>query len=257
MICGNASEMFSAMHSDIYDYNYKRVSGDTVSPTQYITVEAEPGRSYVLRNTSHNLVTNCALDMRWACANLLHFFSDTEDAEPLLMYNKNAARFLTGTKWIGAYGAIAMPQVWRCIRLLEGSITSRRAIISMGDGSIHDINRPACWSFVQFLASRKGLDMIVYQRSLLLSLMPYDCIVLTNMLQFVAKQCNIEPGRLRWSFGSLHMREDYKPVPNTLPRFKSLMLPDKVARTAPLAYTWLQHPVVADEPFRSHLMEPT
>jgi Thymidylate synthase len=253
MQCNNASEMFAAMYSDIKTYGYKRQSADRASPTQYATVEAAPGKSYCLRTPFYNIVTNCALDLRWAHANLLHFFANTEEAACLKRYNKNAARFLTGDKWIGAYGSIAMPQLWRCAHLLKASPDSRRAIISMGDGEIHDINRPACWSFVQFLVSRRELHMLVHQRSLLLSLMPYDCIVLTNMLHFVADICSLQLGSLHWTFGSLHMREDYSPEPNAFSRLSGCILPTIAMQNATIAYQWLERPETAPAPYNTTL----
>lgn len=201
----NASYVFASMLKDIYSRDEWRTVDDPNSPCQVPVQEAEPGQTYSICGYTDNVVSVRLLNMKWAAANALHFFAGTEEAEPLLRYNTHAARFLTGTRWVGAYGAIAMPQVVECINLLKRDSNTRRAVVSMGDALTQDINRPACWSFLHFLKWRSKLDMMVYQRSLNVhGVMPYDAIVLTNLQRYVAQAVNVPVGWIRWTVGSLH-----------------------------------------------------
>jgi hypothetical protein len=203
----NATELFRAMLSDV-TVDRQRISGDTHSPTQELTYEASPFQQYALSSPSHNLAVARPIDFRWAMANLLHFFAATENAKPLAPYNPRAGRFLTKGRWIGAYGYIAMPQVLTCCERLTRSTETRRAIVSMGGPEPSDINRPACWSFLHFLSTGGQLHLHVYQRSLsLIGVMPYDCIVLSNLLIYAARKSGFYPGHLYWTVGSLHIKE--------------------------------------------------
>lgn len=189
-----------------------------------ITLEAVPGTSYCLDVPVFNVPQQRDINLQWAVANVLHFFAETERAEPLLQYNQHATRFVGCDGCMrGAYGHIAVPQIRLCISELQKDLWSRRAVISMGDLSHNDINRPACWSFLHFLYSSEQLDLLVYQRSLnLIGVMPYDCIVLTNVLFYVADALCVAPGALRWTVGSLHMPLGFEP--RTVQQPKSIVL---------------------------------
>lgn len=207
----NASELFREMLAAVQTNRWRRKSEDPSSPMQEETLEASFGYSFTLHSCEHNLIDCRSTDMRWAIANLLHFFAATEEAEMLPRYNARAAKFLNNSKFEGAYGAIAMPQIEKCINVLRDRPRSRRAIVSMGGLEHDDVNRPACWSFLHFMTCREGLSMVVYQRSLnLTGVMPYDCIVLTNVLRYVAHFVGIKPGFIRWVVGSLHTRVEEK-----------------------------------------------
>lgn len=201
----NARKLYAAMLDAIDIEQYERQASDPESPQGAMTYEAAPGCRFELLDPRLNVCG--AIDEAWAVANTLHFFSGSEEAEMLEKYNKHASRFVTEGVWHGAYGAIAMPQVNQCIERLTAYPNSRRAIVSMGENSPQDINRPACWSFLQFLQTRRGLNMLVYQRSLHLKVMPYDLIVLSNLLMHVAERVNLTVGSLIWTIGSLHATE--------------------------------------------------
>ncbi len=202
-----ADGVYTLMHEAVMDNAHERTVGDRKSPQQSVTFEAEPGETFILSDVQNNLVHVRKTDIVWAKANLLHFFAETEDGTMLPTYNRLANQYLTDGRWIGAYGLIAMPQIRDCIRLLHADPSSRRAIVSMGGfPAVSDQNRPACWSFLHFLDSDGQLDLLVYQRSLnLYGVMPYDCIVLSNILLYVSTALDIPAGRLRWTIGSLHM----------------------------------------------------
>lgn len=224
MANANANELYRSMHSAILDHGHRRASTDKDTAAPATMVEARPGASFELRNPLHNVVTDRSIDLRWAVANALHFFAATEEAEMLPRYNMRAPRFLSDGKWVGAYGAVAMPQLHRCIELLRQSSHTRKAIVSMGELGVCDVNRPACWSSMQFITSREGLAMIVYQRSCALAVMPYDLVALTSIQAWVAKEVLMDLGSLYWTFGSLHTsnpNEEYK----NGPRNGSLIVP--------------------------------
>src|SRR5690348_13343600 len=103
------------MVSDAMSADFRRTVTDSMSPNRDDTVEGLPFRTYRLDTVESNVVTVRDIDRRWAYANLLHFFARTEDASDLLKYNRHARRFLTGGRWTGAYGAIAMPQIGDCL----------------------------------------------------------------------------------------------------------------------------------------------
>lgn len=199
-----ADDLFCRMLNEISDYGARRQSADAASPCQQEVEEGPFGRQYTLYH-DYNVVRSRELNMAWAAANVLHFFAGTEDAGVLRRYNSYAERFLTGDKWHGAYGAIAMPQIRECVKLLLSSPHTRRAIVSMGDVFAQDINRPACWSFLHFLMQGGDLHMYVYQRSLnVWGVMPYDAVLLTNIHKYVATATSNSCGKLLWAIGSLH-----------------------------------------------------
>lgn len=201
----SASELYSAMLAAIEDCDCVRQSADPESPMQNPTREATFSSTFMLEKPWLNVPQNRPIDVKWAAANVLHFFARTEDAGILRKYNKYADRFLTGDKLLGAYGPIAVPQIERCIDLLTGSLYSRRAVVSMGELGTQDINRPPCWSLLHFLYQDYKLHMAVYQRSLnLTGVMPYDCVLLTNVLFYAAHRLNVVVGYLYWTVGSLH-----------------------------------------------------
>lgn len=211
----SASELYRAMLRDVVSGGYMRESSDKVSPLQVKTVEAEFGLSYTLRSPSLNVVACRRVDLRWAAANLLHFFACTEDAGVLRNYNRHADRFLTDDRLVGAYGPIAVPQIETCIQLLKSSPQSRRAVVSMGPLGYQDQNQPPCWSMLHFLVQKDRLHLFVYQRSLnLTGVMPYDCVLLTNTLLYAAERLGVPADRLHWTVGSLHAPVDSK---NELP----------------------------------------
>jgi hypothetical protein len=232
MKCANATELYLAMWADL-ETGTERIASDgaQTSPTR----EAEPCRSHVLVNPGHNIVGCVPINLRWAGASTLHFFTASEEADALAEF-KNADKFLTPLRecrcdgtffesdgavcgwceepesvhkperlyWLGAYGDHAMPQIAKCIAKLRKEPNTRRAIVTMANLDIEDINRPHCWTSLHFLKGRDGLDMIVYQRSLNLAIMPYDTINLTNILNYVAHQVELPAANLRWLIGSLH-----------------------------------------------------
>lgn len=203
MLCANATELFIAMKSAVDSEAAERTTSD--GPQASLTLEAKPGCSFVLRSPDHNVPACKSVDLRWAAVNTLHFFAATEDASTLLQYNEHARRFLTGDRWLGAYGVKAVPQLELCVRKLKADPHSRRAIVNMEGLENEDINRPHCWSCLHFLTYRGRLDMLVYQRSLnLFGVMPYDCVVLTNVHRHVAHSAGVPVGNLRWTVGSLH-----------------------------------------------------
>lgn len=211
--CANATELYITMHEAIQKERWERTCTDPESPQTAPTIEARPGCTFELRAPRNNVQICVPMDFRWAIANTLHFFAATEEAEMLENYNRHAKRFVIEGKWLGAYGAIAMPQVQECIARLKQYPTTRRAVVSMGAYSPQDINRPACWSFLQFLSGRNGLNMLVYQRSLhLTKVMPYDLVVLSNLHMRVATEVGQPAGSLIWTVGSLHAVELPAPV---------------------------------------------
>jgi thymidylate synthase len=245
-VANNATELYREMASAVYKYSSKRKSDDTSSPNRNNTIEAMPGCSFNLTNYQRNVPLCRSIDLRWATANVLHFFANTEEAAPLLVYNKNASRFLVDGKWKGAYGAIAVPQLHKCIWLLRNQPYTRRAIVSMGDLSTMDYNRPACWSFIHFLQNNGNLDMLVYQRSLSLAVMPYDLVMLTNILRFVAVGAGIPAGVLRWTVGSLHATVGDTPTDGHSDT--SVLLPVHILQDQNSCYAILENPTKYDVP---------
>jgi hypothetical protein len=248
----NATEMFLAMQRTVAESPHTRQVAAPQSPQRKLTLEAPCGKTFKLLYPRFNVVGARSFDMKWAIANLLHFFAATEGAEPLHRYNPQAGRFLEHDRWIGAYGAIAMPQIEDCIRELRIDPDSRRAIVSMGGPTPSDLHRPACWSMLHFLKQDGLLHLLVYQRSLNLhGVMPYDCIVLTNVLNHVAHHADLPLGHLQWTCGSLHYPQDSQPRPGTSHRFATIVLEPRWAIPAN-AWRVLEEPP-SDFPF-SHIL---
>lgn len=250
MRAANATELYLFMWDDV-DKSVTRVAVDGAQHKE--TWEAPLMQCYTLINPTHNLVGCRQIDERWAWASTLHFFASTERAGPLLRYNKHAERFLAFTlrcadgrvghlsdsvcqvcgdfgekhsaeyMWLGAYGAHAMPQINRCIEKLKAYPTSRRAVVNMAGLDIEDINRPHCWTALQFLQCRGELELLVFQRSLSLSVMPYDLVNLTNILHYVAHAVGMPTGALHWAVGSLHCVPIEAPMEHN-PRHRGLLL---------------------------------
>jgi thymidylate synthase len=209
----NATQCMLKMYEDIRSHRGLRTVLDTSSPRRDQVVEAPLFSQYRITDVWNN-TPQVAFDRRWAIANTLHFFAATESAKPLLKYNKRAAEFLTLYRstarwaWHGAYGAIAMPQVWECIKLLHADLDSRRAIVSMhNDAGRRTLNTPSCWNLLQFLSDGSKLHMGVSQRSLGMRVFPYDCVVLTNLLALVATNVRLDIGDIVWTVGSVHATE--------------------------------------------------
>lgn len=243
MRCLDANGLYRAMERSVERERAPRASEDATSPQRGATVEAEIGSSFVLAKPELNFLTSRPVNARWAAANTLHFFAATEEAGALRQYNRHAERFLTGDRWVGAYGAIAVPQLARCVELLRASTSSRRAVVSMGELGHQDINQPACWSFLHLLAQGGALSMFVYQRSLNLpGVFPYDCVVLTNVLHFCSKMLDLPMGRLHWTIGSLHAPEGWAPVAPTSQLASSLLLPFKLLAMPSACYDALERP---------------
>jgi hypothetical protein len=239
---GNATELFLSMDSAI-DRTHMRRSDDAASPCRVETYEAQPFRTFVLTAPQFDAVACKDIDMRWAIANVLHFFAATEEADVLRKYNKHASRFLTGTRWIGAYGAIAMPQIQECVTLLMESPDTRRAVASMGGPVPQDANRPACWSHLHFLRSRGKLHLHVYQRSLnLYGVMPYDVTVLTNVLAYVASMVRAPIGYLYWTVGSLHVKRGDSYSGGTGRRLESWQIPIQLLMQPDMCMAMLETP---------------
>lgn len=252
-MAANASELYHEMRASIGIFI--RTTTDLASPMKQPVQEAPVGRSFKLNSILHNVTDFRSLDLRWAYANVLHFFAGTEEAAPLVKYNKEAARFLTGGRWLGAYGAIAMPQIGQCVDLLRVSPDTRRAIVSMGGFCEEpDQNRPACWSFLHFL-KQDELHMVVYQRSLHLSrVMPYDCILLTNILNYVAFLSGMKPGTLTWVIGSLH--DSPGDLYRTAQRNITALLPTSILMSSETCYKLLEQPQVFQGPTAYVLQQP-
>lgn len=211
----DATELYLAMLAAVKSTSIPRRTTDSTSPTQARCEEAEFGLTFVLEDPKLNVPTYRRVDLRWAAANLLHFFACTEEAGVLRKYNEHADRFLAGDRWVGAYGPVAVPQIEFCVQLLRRSPQSRRAVVSMGGLDVQDINRPPCWSFLHFLRQEERLHLLVYQRSLnLTGVMPYDCVLLTNVLLYAAERLGMAPGRLHWTVGSLHAPVDAQHLPS-------------------------------------------
>lgn len=243
----NATSLFRAMANAICGREYSRLSADAASPNQKATIEAAPGHVFTLDKPDNNVVLCRKVDLRWATANVLQFFAGTEEASWLRKYNRHADRFLTGTRWIGAYGAIAMPQLQTCIARLKASPNTRRAYVDMGPLAEEDVNRPPCWNLLHFLVQYDAVHMQVYQRSLnLFGVMPYDCVVLTNILSYVAKWLELRPGTLTWQIGSLHcLPTDALPIVDYERQVYSLILPHLTLSDPEKCKSILQDPTCA------------
>lgn len=243
-MAANASELFHEMLSDIELDHRVRVTEDPTSPGQGELIEARNGRQYTLWSPEYNIPDCKSVDMKWATANTLHFFCGTERAAPLLLYNKLASRFLTDGDWKGAYGAAAMPQIYACIVHLRKYPSSRRAVVSMPGLSFNvDVNNPPCWNTLHFMACAGVLEMQVYQRSLhLFNVMPYDCIVLSNILIFVARKVGIPVGPLRWTVGSLHRKKEDKTDSGIRSRHTGLVLPTELLDNTGDCWSMLESP---------------
>jgi Thymidylate synthase len=206
--CMTATMMMYAMYSAILSRKSDRTSTAEHSPANQPTDEAPPFQTFVLVNVTDNVPSQRQIRERWARANVLYFFTGSEaGAEALQLYTPSVDKFVTGGRWIGAYGAAYLPSIRCCIQHLRKHPDSRRAVATApGLSYEEDVNRPACWNCLHFLRSSSGLmDMHVYQRSLhLFRVMPYDCILLTNILLYVAGCLNVPCGRMYWTIGSLH-----------------------------------------------------
>lgn len=254
----NATDLYARMIQDIRDGRHHRKSEDNTSPTKDEVSEATVGRLYVMEQPMFNVPMNVSIDLRWAVANVLYFFAATEEhADLLRKYNKKAERFLEDDKWRGAYGAIAVPQIQAACMRLQKNLYTRRAIVSMGRGDEKQtINNPACWSFLQFLVQDKRLDMLVTQRSLLLAVMPYDCVLLSNIFAYVAKRVGCAMGKLHWFIGSLHAREPISIGAPVSPML-SVMLPAERLACSSASLFALMYPSQSSLEYREWLLSPT
>lgn len=253
----NATELFYSMLAAVRSSNRRRKATDPSTPQPAETLEVV-GKTFELRCSEHNLCGAKSVDVKWAVANVLHFFAATEAAEPLLRYNRNAARFLAGNNWIGAYGAMAVPRISDCIALLKEHRSTRRAVVHMGPGyesAFSDLNRPCCWSVLHFLENDGALDLLVYQRSLnLFGVMPYDCIVLCNILSFVATAVGVPAGSLRWVVGSLHYPVGSELDGVSRQRLVGVNLPYETLRSALACWEALVSPERWECPYNEYLL---
>lgn len=253
-MASDATCLFQEMYADVVSSGLTRKVSDPLSPQQDEMLEALPGRSYTLWQLNRNVPGQRSVDLRWAIVNTLQFFADTDHGGWLRKYNTQADRFLTGDRWIGAYGLLCMWQIRESIAQLKADQATRRAIATFGDLSRCDANQPSCINCMHFIVRQSKLDMIVYQRSLnLWGVMPYDCVLLTNILCYVARATQIGVGVLRWMVGSLHMPSGKELALKHDPN--AVILPYEVLCYAPECQTWLGRPELAREPWRSILLE--
>lgn len=253
-MAADATGLFAEMYADVVGSGLKRQVSDPLSPQREEMLEALPGRSYTMWQLNRNVPGQRSVDLRWAIVNTLQFFADTDYAKWLRVYNTQADRFLTGDRWVGAYGPLAMWQIRECIGQLKKDSATRRAIVTMGDLIECDANRPSCINCIHFLTRQGKLDMCVYQRSLnLWGVMPYDCVLLTNILCYVARATGIEVGILRWTIGSLHMPQGCEL--SAKHDLNGVILPYEVLCHTLECQDWLRRPEFAREPYRSILLE--
>jgi len=243
----NATELFSEMHAKVDAWKAPRTAND--GPQRNSTIEAYPGNTFVWRHTQHNVVASKSIDLKWAVANVLHFFAETEEASMLPRYNKYAAKFLTDGRWLGAYGVGAMPGVRWCIEKLRNEPWTRRAVVTMNGYEHEDANRPTCWNLLHFLRNRdEQLEMLVYQRSLhLFNVMPYDTIVLSNVLNYVATAVSMPTGPLRWTVGSLHTAPTDSVDGVFRQRNTSIILPQELLTSPAQCLEMLMNPAATSE----------
>lgn len=206
----NADYLYLEMLRAIRFGGHRRTVTSPDSPLREKTLEANPGLRFSMPADQPNVTSVRKVDARWARANVLHFFAETEDAEVLTSYNRFAGRFLEGDRLRGAYGPIALPQMRMCASILSRDLDTRRAIVYMGDSSTlqrRGLNVPSCWSTLHFLRYEGALSLHVSQRSLNVpGVMPYDLILLTNILHAVAWMVDASVHSLVWTVGSLHMK---------------------------------------------------
>jgi thymidylate synthase len=228
---------------------------DPDSPQRGNTREAPPFSSFVYTGESP-LVSVKPVDVRWALANVLHFFSMTSKAGILNKYNKHAPRFLRDDEFIGAYGVLAVPQLVVCVRKLREHCDTRRAVVTVTDPrwpELENVNIPQCICTLHFLRGT-NLDMFAYSRSLnLWNVMPYDLTLLANVHNFVAQLSSLPRGSLTWTVGSLHMPDADHEVKESTP-MPSGLFPVNVLRDH--AWECLHYPSRLPSPFNK-LMEVT
>jgi thymidylate synthase len=237
-----AGALKNAMYKAINTCYLMRKSTDIESPMQECTYEAI-GQSFVLDELEWNVPGDVKL--QWALANILHFFAETEEAEVLQRYNQRAHKFLDADHLKGAYGPILMPQLRACRSRLKENFSTRRAVAYMHTQTPENINIPACWTSLHFLSSAKSLDLLVYQRSMNMAVMPYDCSLLTNILNWITDK----PGVLRWFIGSLHSEKIIKDKDLST----SLIVPREILDDGALCFRALLNPEILPEPLRSIL----
>lgn len=209
MPSANATELYIEMVHEIKQCPSIRTVTDPSSPCKDEIIEAPPGKTFTLRSTDHNLVGCVPVNIARAKALVLHLFANTELATPMAKipdFISSLTKISNRYYWRGAYGPIVMPQIAKCIALLRTHQDTRRAVLSFLDKRPHDINRPACISFLQFLKYRERLHLVATQRALRLCHVPYDCILLTEILRYVCRNTGIPAGELHWHIGTLHAK---------------------------------------------------
>jgi hypothetical protein len=224
----NANEVYVQMRSKLRDCYYSRCVVDSRSPCNHNVREAAFGTTYIV-DIVHNVPTFRKLNGAWLKGNILHFFSNTESANPLAKINPEGQKFLSreGSNWFwrGAYGPVFMPQLEACVKLLRDDPETRRAIALSQGPFEFDMNRPACWTSLHFMLQDSVLNMHVYQRSLHLTrALPYDITLLTNILNYMSYATANNPGWLHWTIGSLHceLRDE---LPDPIGDASQLLLP--------------------------------
>lgn len=242
-MAANATELYIEMLAAIDRGNSMRLVTDDFSPAKRESREARSGQLFSLENTLHSVVACYPTDLRWAIANVLHFFARTEQAEVLMRYNAQAHRFLTDGQFRGAYGAYAMPAVIAVLGRMLSSMSTRRAVVYMGDAAEeHTINVPRCWTALQFLVQNGKLDMLCFQRSLSLGVMPYDCALLCAVHLYACDALGMTPGALRWSIGSLHYLLPKPEAHSSGPRNLALHFPYELLNDSAKCMQFLEFP---------------
>ncbi len=207
MAAANATELYIEMVYAIKQCPSLRTATDPSSPCRVEIIEASPGKAFSLRSVEHNLVMCVPVSVVRAKAMVLHLFANTELATPMIKIPEamtSLSKVCNRYYWRGAYGPIIMPQIVKCVKLLREYPNTRRAVVSMLDGRPHSINRPACISCLQFTRYQEELHLVVSQRALRLDMMPYDCVILTEILRYVSKIIDTPSGALHWYVGNLH-----------------------------------------------------
>lgn len=237
----SADVLLYQMYCDTALQSHVRDVTDPNSPRQGKVCEC-CFKTWVLPDVHYNRVSIVPFDPLWAAAYVLHFFTGLEEAAVLRRYNPNADRFLTGSRWIGAYGSIAFHQLRSASQLLQREPTTRRAVITfMRDNHYaeHDKNIPACPSSAHLLLVNGKLDLHVYQRSLnLTGIGQYDLLLYTHMLDYASRYSGIPRGGFHWTVGSCHV-VDPGPVPRGDAKQLEFWLPHDAIQVASTSLQYL------------------
>jgi thymidylate synthase len=188
------------------------LQGQRSVPRDKATIEILAS-SFTVESMMNNVLLSPVRDLnyRFMIAEWFWIMAGSEDLELLARFNSHMREFSDdGIVLAGAYGPRILSQIGFVLDKLKEDPWTRQAVMTIWKPNPLPSRDIPCTISLQFLLRESKMHLIVTMRSSDVWLgLPYDFFTFSQIGNFVAGMCLVEPGSITMQLGSSHLYEQH------------------------------------------------